>query len=105
MLDEFDTYLQFFEMAALALSEESPSKHMRFMISFGPLSSVTEGAPLDIIRFFPLVQSTSNYIYHITRKYKQVRIKLSRNQLNFSTERATKISSRTLQIYNVILVA
>lgn len=60
LLEEPNTYLQLLEMAALALSAESPSRDMRLITSFGPLSSVTEGEPLDIIRFFPLVQSTSN---------------------------------------------
>lgn len=54
------TYLQFLEIAAFARSIVIPSKVIKFATSYGPLSSVTEGAALVKIRFFPLVQSTSS---------------------------------------------
>ena len=54
------SYLQFLEIAALARSIESPSNDDKFATSYGPLSSFTEGAALEIMRFFPRVQSTSN---------------------------------------------
>ena len=46
------SYLQFLEIAALARSIESPSNDDKFATSYGPLSSFTEGAALEIMRFF-----------------------------------------------------
>lgn len=54
------SYLQLLEIAALARSMESPSNEDKFATSYGPLSSFTEVAALEKMRFFPRVQSTSN---------------------------------------------
>lgn len=47
------SYLQFLDIAALARSMDSPSKEDKFATSYGPLTSKTVGAALEIIRFFP----------------------------------------------------
>ena len=52
--------LQFFDIVAFAKSFESPIKDTRLATSFGPLSSSTEGAELDTIKFLPRVHSTNN---------------------------------------------
>lgn len=56
-------YLQFFEMAALACSLESPNNDSKFATSQGPLSSFTEGAALENTMFRPRVQSINNYMF------------------------------------------
>lgn len=56
--------LQFPDIAALARSLERPSRNDdKFATSYGPLISFILVAELDIIRFFPRVQSTSSCIF------------------------------------------